>query len=97
MSKKPTKRDMAGDLVGAFGRFLADSPNSGYSVRLNGKFFTSFDTAYLADKVALWFNKAELTALMLTIPEPPPYEDDEGYADEESHEHFERYIAGDRR
>ena len=64
-----TKRDMAGDLVGAFGKYMRDAPNQPYSVRLNGKFFCSHDTADLADKVSEYFSKADIYDLWLPIGE----------------------------
>jgi hypothetical protein len=61
---------MAGELVGAFGAYMGDSPNMPYHIRLNGRFFCSHDTYYLANKVCDAFSKAELTKLVESIPTP---------------------------
>jgi len=61
------KRDMAVDLLGAFGKFMPDAPTQPYYIRLNGKFFCSHDTAELVDQVTAYFNKSELVDLVSLI------------------------------
>ena len=64
-----TKRVIAGELVGAFGRYMPDAPLLRYHIRISGRFFASEETHLLADKVAEAFTKRELLDLRKTIPE----------------------------
>lgn len=63
-----TKREMAVDLLAAFGKFMPDAPTTPYYIRLNGKFFCSADTAELADQVTAYFSKTDLVDLVGLIP-----------------------------
>jgi len=63
-----TKRQMAGELVGEFGKYMPDAPTTPYFIRLNGKFMCSADTAELAEQVEAYFSKRDLVGLMDTIP-----------------------------
>ena len=68
MNTKMTKRELAGELVGAFGRDMADAPNLKYYARLMGRAFHSADTAELADRVAKELSRDDLIAQMEYIP-----------------------------
>jgi len=71
MNTKMTKRGMAGEPVGAFGRYMADAPNLKYYARLMGRAFHSADTAELAelaDRVAKELSRDDLIAQMEYIP-----------------------------
>lgn len=66
---RATKRVIAGELVGAFGRHMPDAPHLRYHIRISGKFFAAPETHLLADKVAEAFTKVELVELRKMIPE----------------------------
>lgn len=63
----PTKREMAGEIVGEFGEYMKDAPQKPYVIRLHGKFFCSHDTAELADQLELAFSKIELNEVYKEI------------------------------
>ena len=64
-----TKRDLAGELVGAFGRFMPDAPNLKYYVRLLGRSSHAAETDELADLVTERYTMKQLRELVKTIPE----------------------------
>lgn len=55
-----TNRTLAGEVVGKLGLYTDCGGGSPYSIRLNGKFMASDDTADLADRVSDYFTRQEL-------------------------------------
>lgn len=63
-----TKRELAGDIVRYFGRYIEDAPKMKYHIRLGYLSFHAEDTHLLADKLAAKFKKTTLLYWHRQIP-----------------------------